>query len=193
MKFVLSNMDVRRISYLGADYVPFIVQFGALVGQGSQQVSLYHGFRKEDGEKVRKLHKWFCFEKCKISQTSKQVEQKTDEVIFAIESSYKMDFKGLSDGLKGLDKVVYSTSEIGTSAISNMKEMKNITNVVVEEIQNLSRQYKKIHLFLCCSSDFCFNLGRNLSVKNLVPILVYDYNPKMKGNSRPWFVELEAK
>ena len=193
MRFVLSDMDTSRISYLGADFIPYIVQFGALVGQGIKNVSLYHGFRNQKGEMVRKLHRLFCFEKCRIKLTSKPITKKTDEVILAIESSYKMDFMQLPNHLKTLDMVTYSTSKIGTSAISNMREMQSVTNVVIDEIEELSKLYTKIHLFLSCSSDFCFNLGRNLSVKNLVPILVYDYNPKMKDNSRPWFVELETR
>ena len=193
MRFVLNDMDTSRISYLGADYIPYIVQFGVLVGQGIKNVSLYHGFRNQKGESVRKLHRLFCFEKCRIKLTSKPITKKTEEVILAIESSYNMDFRHLPDHLKTLNMVTYSTSKIGTSAIRNMKEMQKITTVVIDEIEKLSKLYTKIHLFLSCSSDFCFNLGRDLSVKNLVPILVYDYSPKMKGNSRPWFVELETR
>ena len=60
MKFVLKKTKIKYFSYLGADYIPYIVEFGVLLNQCSVRVKIYHNFineKKNSSSRVRKLKK----------------------------------------------------------------------------------------------------------------------------------------
>ena len=189
MRAILERTDIKSIAYLGADYIPYIVEFGVLLNQCSLKVKLYHNFIKGDSSKVKQLRSIFCKEKITLAKKEFKSDSKLKEVVVCVESSQCFDLTSLPSKLKGMDKVILRTSEIGRSAITNIKDINSISTNIVNEIGNLCDNYNKIHLLLCCSSCLCFSIGRKLRINELKPILVYDYD-RAKGETRPWNIQL---
>jgi hypothetical protein len=190
MRYMTSKINFTSLGYLGADYIPYIVELGVLCKHNGK-ISLYHNFISEGSSKVRKLTH-LCFGKqTTINEQTKKATTGTEheEVVLAIAISHEFDEKSLPTDLSKMDRVCLSTTKLGRNAISNMREAEKITRRIVDEISNLG-SYKTIHLLLCCSSELCFNIGRNLRIGELPKIRVYDYNKSNSNNTRPWYVEL---
>lgn len=193
MKFVLERTNITSISYLGADYIPYLVEFGFLLNQCGTKIKLYHNFIKNGDSKIKKLPKGYIKNHCTNCTdllSDNFLEGKNHkEIVFCFESSKTIDLNSLPFELSEFDKKKVSTKIINRSSITTTKEIYLIAESIANEINLLSDKYDQIHLILCCSSDLCFAIGQKLRINELKPILVYDYD-NSKTDSRPWHLKL---
>lgn len=195
MRFAINNIErIKKIKYLGADYIPYIVQLGTILNQ-CNKVVYFHNFIKGNSSKVKKLrfslfHKFSHFKV--VKKILKCEESKTNEVVVCVESSTNFNYNSMPENLQRLDCISVSTNCLGRSSINTINKLNALTNTVSETLRECSKDYSKIHLMICGSSSLCLSIGRTIRTNEMKPILVYDFDNTNAKKPRPWFVTLDS-
>ena len=193
MRFAINNIEnIKKIKYLGADYIPYIVQLGVMLNQ-CNKIIYYHNFIKGNNSKIKKLryspfHGFSHFEV--ITETHIPNESLNDEVVVCVESSAEFNYDAMPTNLKKCQVVKIKTNCLGRSSINTLNKLNKVTEVVNATLKDCSAKYSKIHLLICASSSLCLSIGRSIRVNEMKPILVYDFDNTNTKDPRPWHIEL---
>ena len=194
MRFAINNIErIKKIKYLGADYIPYIVQLGVILNQCNKLI-YYHNFIKGNNSKVKKLHfslfhKFSHFEVVKNKIKSEKSE--SNEIVICVESSASFNYDSMPENLRTMDCIRISTSCLDRSSINTLNKLNQLTSVVVETLKECSAEYSKIHLMICGSSSLCLSIGRSIRINEMKPILVYDFDNTNAKKPRPWHITLD--